>query len=65
MIKLIRQKRSGDEHLLFKQGFIGVKENELSISFVPCDRRKTGYTVLMDEQSVRNMVDELLEFLSE
>ena len=63
MIKLIKQKRTGESQLLSKHSRIEVQDCGVLIEFPGEDNRKPGHVILIDNNSVRNLVDGLLKYL--
>lgn len=65
-ISLVKyQNRNGGKVLLSKNSQIEMQESGLMIKFPAADKRKPHFAVLVDNDSLSNLVDEILEYLQE
>lgn len=65
MIRLVKYQRNGSEVLLAKSAQIEVFKTGVAIGFPSKDGRKASYSIAIDEESIINLVDELLDVLNE
>lgn len=65
MIQLVKYLRDGRKTLLSKNVNIEMQPSGLMLRFPAEDRRKPNYVVLIDNDSIKNLVNELLEHLKD
>ena len=64
-IKLVKyQNRNGGKILVSQHGETEMQDCGLLLKFPAPDNRKPGYAVLVDDESLKVMVDDLLEYLN-
>lgn len=63
MIQLVKYMKGGRKQLLSKVCVLEMQKCGLMLRFPAPDNRKASYAVLVDNDSIRSLVDEMLEYL--